>query len=58
MAHHHAGKAKLLLHADDQVVDGLRHEGVEAGSRLIEQDNFRFHDQGARQGRSAFSCRR
>ena len=39
MAHHDAGKAELLVHRDDEVMDGFRHEGVETGSRFVEQDD-------------------
>ena len=43
MADHDAGEIELLLRIDDQPVDRLRHDGIEARRRFVEQDDLRVH---------------
>jgi hypothetical protein len=43
------GDAEILHGRDDQIVDHVGHDGIEAGGRLVEEDDFRIGRDGARQ---------
>src|SRR2546426_1362266 len=41
VAHHDGREPELPLGLDDQIIDGSRQEGIQAGGGLVEQDDFR-----------------
>src|SRR3954468_2008715 len=49
VADHHARDAELLARSDDHLVDALGGERVEAGGRLVVEDDLRLPDDGAGQ---------
>jgi hypothetical protein len=46
----HHGEAELLTEHADQPDEAVGAVGIEAGGRLVEQQQFRLQRQGARQG--------
>ena len=45
MTDHDRRKVEPPVHRHDQIVNRFRHQRVQPGRRLIEEDNFRLHDQ-------------
>src|SRR3989454_5516538 len=45
VAHHDGREPELPRGLDDQIIDGSRQEGIQAGGGLVEQDDFRTHDE-------------
>ena len=43
------GDAEILHRGDDQIVDDVGHDRIEAGGRLVEEDDLRIGGDGARQ---------
>jgi hypothetical protein len=53
----HGGGAEVAHAVDDQIVDHVGHDRVEAGRRLVEEDDLGFGGDGAGEARRASACR-
>src|SRR5262249_46490380 len=42
---HDAGKFKGWVHGYDEIVNGLRHQGIKPGRRFVEENDLRLHHQ-------------